>query len=253
LFNNYSEAQVQAIFLKSSDPYPQCDMKVKYGGCSGESGADAYAAETNLGHILRYLKCSTTNPDDGGCNTGFPRYPNLQQVFLTIRTYGGYAVNPTPPTTEPYAGCLSPEPYAYETGFAIQRIITAQIRQTVPITGPTDPYSGPLDYNTAPWVDWGPYLWADTTTAAANGLFWCDTINATDFNCLRTLDEGDFRFGDPSGGTFSQQFWGDHTHPNYQGEKKVANELLKFIQGGTPGITGPQHFISDWVTWTLTQ
>ena len=213
-------------------------------------GADAYLAELYLGHILRYLKCATTNPDQGGCNTNNPRYPNLWQVFLTTRTYGGYAVNPTPPTTEPYAGCLSPEPYSYETAFAIQRIITAQIRQTVPITGPTDPYSGPVDYTTTPWVDWGPYLWADSTTPAANGLYWCDPSTPSDL-CTLFNDTGDFRFGDPSGGTFSQQFWGDHTHPSYQGQLKVANELVKFLKGGTPGITGPQHFISDWVTWAL--
>lgn len=51
--------------------------------------ADAYTLETELGEILRALKI---------------RYPSLREVFLSSRTYGGYA-----------ATILNPEPYAYES------------------------------------------------------------------------------------------------------------------------------------------
>ncbi|MBZ5703739.1 MAG: hypothetical protein LAN63_00120 [Acidobacteriia bacterium] len=154
LANGYGEGQVQAIFLKAADPYPQCDLKVLY--CptgSTEADADAYLAETYMGDIVRYLKCCTLDAD--GHSTGIPRYPNLQQVFINSRIYGGYAVNPpTPPGGTD--GCVSPEPFAYETGIAVQRLIVAQINQA---NGepPTD-YAGDVSYDVAPWVDWAPYL-----------------------------------------------------------------------------------------------
>jgi len=214
---------------------------VQYGGCLIETDADAYLAEKYLGHILRYLKCPVSNPDPGGCNTGSPRYPNLWQVFLTTRTYGGYAKNPDPPASEPSAGCLSPEPYSYETAFAIQRAIRAQI------DGTTTDYVGDVRYpSSAPWFDWGPYLWANPNQFSVNGLAWCNGESGN--TCQSTRD---FRYGDLTQGY--TQFWGDFTHPSYQGQKKVADELLKFIRGGTSGITGPQHFISDWVTWALSE
>jgi hypothetical protein len=63
--------------------------------------------EECLGDIARYLKC---------CDlvTGYPRYPNLQQVFITSRIYGGYANGQQYGNT-----CENPEPFAYEGGFAV--------------------------------------------------------------------------------------------------------------------------------------
>lgn len=104
IYNGFSEKQVQAIFLKSSTSFPQCDLKGLY--CAAGAMPDAYLSETYLGNILRYLKCCTL--DDNGQSTGIARYPKLKQVFLTSRTYGGYA-NGTA------HGCLSPEPFAYQT------------------------------------------------------------------------------------------------------------------------------------------
>lgn len=61
------------------------------------------------------------------------KYPNLQLVYLSSRTYAGYA------TTS-----LNPEPYAYESAFAVRDLIRAQ--------------SAVED---APVLLWGPYLWAN--------------------------------------------------------------------------------------------
>jgi hypothetical protein len=76
------------------------------------------------------------------------RYPNLRQVFVSPRTYAGYA------TTQ-----LNPEPYAYESGFAVRALAARSI------AAPT----------ARPWIGWGPYLWTDGTAGRADGFTWtCD-------------------------------------------------------------------------------
>ena len=142
--NGYSEKQVQVVFFKNARGNPHCDLK--FTQCvQGQGEPDAYTSERILGNILRYLKCCKAD--------GTPRYSNLKQVFLSSRIYGGYANGKT-------HGCINPEPYAYESGIAVQRLIVAQIKQAAGIAL-VDPYAGSVDYGNAPWFDWGPYLWAD--------------------------------------------------------------------------------------------
>jgi hypothetical protein len=164
----FSEQQVQVVWLKVVDflqglpPLPA-------------ENAHAYQLMSTMSDIIRALKV---------------RYPNLQQVYLSSRTYAGYATHD-----------LSPEPYAYETGFAVKWLIEAQIQQME--TGRIDARVGDLDYNTvAPWLAWGPYLWANGTNPRSDGLIW--------------LPED-----------FSEE---DGTHPSISGREKVANLLLDFFK-----------------------
>lgn len=77
-------------------------------------------------------------------------YPNLRQVFLSSRAYGGYATR-----------MLNPEPYAYEYGFSIKWLIEEQIQGLLPLS----------EY---PWLAWGPYIWADGAQPNSKGLnFLC--------------------------------------------------------------------------------
>jgi hypothetical protein len=168
---------------------------------------------------LRYLKCCKL--DANGNSTGQPRYPNLHQVFVTSRIYGGYAQNPPNGGLD---GCLSPEPFAYESGFTVQRAIVAQIDQTNNIADP-DPYSGALDYNNAPWFDWGPYLWASGNSPRSDQLVWCNN------QIGRCSGLRDLRFGDLNDNTGT--YWGDFTHPTATGAAKVSGLLFNFMSGST--------------------
>jgi len=78
------------------------------------------------------------------------RYPNLRLVYLSSRTYGGYAITG-----------LNPEPAAYDSGYAVRGLI--QERMGGKVKGP--------------WLGWGPYLWTDGLRGRKDGLVWtCDDV-----------------------------------------------------------------------------
>lgn len=111
--------QVQAIWLKEAirdenRPYP----------------TDANALEHDLQAIISILT---------------QRFPNLKVVYVSSRTYGGYA------TTN-----LNPEPFAYDSGFAVKSLVASHIAKNT----------------SGPWVAWGPYIWTDGTKGRNDGLVW---------------------------------------------------------------------------------
>lgn len=128
------------------------------------------------------------------------RYPNCKGISFSSRVYGGYADNPT-----------SPEPYAYEGGFAVKWLIESQIDGSDP----------DLAYGSVPWLGWGPYLWADGLVPRSDGLT---------YECL--------------------DFESDGTHPGAGAEDKVANLLYDFLEteynmawfSGQEAITQATHF-----------
>jgi hypothetical protein len=163
-----TEQQVQAVWLKLADSGPTVSLP--------SAASDAYALETFMGNVVRALKT---------------RYPNLQLVFASSRIYAGYATMTT----------LNPEPYAYESGFSVKWLIQAQIDQ-MRNGGPiVDTRAGDLNLATgAPWIAWGPYLWADGTTPRSDGLTWV-----------------------------SGDLVADGTHPSISGRTKVADMLMSFF------------------------
>ncbi len=165
------EEQVQIVWLKATN-YLMGDPSLP------AENAQAYTLMTTLAEVARTLKI---------------RYPNLQQVFIASRIYAGYATHP-----------LSPEPYAYETGFAVKWLIEAQIEQMASGGGNFGSLVGDLNYNTvAPWLAWGPYLWADgATPRQGDGLVW-----------------------------LPEDFEEDGTHPSPAGRAKVADMLLSYFKG----------------------
>ena len=162
-----SENQVQVVWVKLDDQKPSLSLPA--------DSADARILLANLGMVMRALRV---------------RYPYLRLVFLSSRTYGGYA------TTD-----LNPEPYAYESGFSMKWLIESQINE---MRGqPANPQAGTLDYNkrAAALLLWGPYFWANGVTARSDGLVWQ-----------------------------RQDFEEDGMHPSQIGEAKIADKLLDFFK-----------------------
>src|SRR5207245_2684160 len=95
----------------------------------------------NLGTVIRILE---------------DKLPNVKLAYLTSRIYAGYA-----------SSTLNPEPYAYESGFAVKWLIDAQIAGVDSLNWNAN--VGPVE---APWLSWGPYLWADRVTPRRHGLPW---------------------------------------------------------------------------------
>jgi len=132
--------------------------------------ASAESLANDLGAIARILE---------------DKLPNLRIAYLTSRIYAGYATT-----------ALNPEPYAYESGFAVQWLIGAQIGGEDSLN--FDPGLGPVE---SPWLSWGPYLWADGLVPRSDGLIW---------RC--------------------EDFATDGTHPSASGRSIVADSLLSFFK-----------------------
>ena len=157
-------SQVQAVWMKH----------VEAGAVAlGEFPAHAKALAADLADILVIAR---------------QRLPNLRVAFFSSRTYGGWA--------KPTAG--SPEPYAYESGFAVRWLLQRQINGDPLLNH--DPARGEVK---APVAVWGPYLWAcGDRPRKTDGLVWT---------------EQDVR---PN----------DHMHPSEAGCRKVTEQLLKFLK-----------------------
>jgi hypothetical protein len=113
------------------------------------------------------------------------RFPNLEIAYLSSRSYGGYVRVST-----------SPEPHAYETGFAVKWLIADQIAGSPELN--YDAAKGPV---LSPWVTWGPYLWADGVKGRKDGLVY-----------LR------------------DDYVEDGTHPSMSGGEKITKLLMDFLK-----------------------
>lgn len=158
---NVTPAQVQLLWMKQAQAGP---------ARLGEYPKHVEETNSHLVVVLQQLR---------------ETYPNLKLAYLSSRIYAGNA-----------RSALNPEPYAYEGGFGVRRLILKQIAGDPELN--YNPGKGPVK---APLLLWGPYLWADgTTPRTSDGLVWLPEDFAT-----------------------------DGTHPSNSGRDKVARQLLDFF------------------------
>jgi hypothetical protein len=113
------------------------------------------------------------------------KFPNARVAYLSSRTYGGW--------TE--AGG-SPEPGAYETGFAVKWVVSSQIAGDAELN--YDPAKGAVR---SPWIEWGPYLWTDGVKGRKDGMVY-----------LR------------------EDVREDGLHPSDKGTAKIAGLMMRFFK-----------------------
>jgi hypothetical protein len=159
-----SPRQVQIAWIKPANPFPRGDFK-------------EHAEELQEDTLVTLQRAKR-------------QFPNLRLAYLSSRIYAGYGkLGP--------AGDLNPEPYAYETAFAVRWLIQDQVKGDRELN--FDPLRAPVK---APLLLWGPYLWADgSTPRKADGLAWP-----------------------------KQDISSDGIHPSDSGKKKVAQMLLDFFK-----------------------
>jgi hypothetical protein len=162
-----TRAQVQVVWIKETNPAPHQGGFPKY----------IQALQSELTRIVQILP---------------GRFPNLKLAYLSSRTYGGWA-KAAPGRAAPG----NSEPYSYETGFAVKWLIEQQLKGDPALN--FDPKQGAVK---APWLSWGPYLWANGERPRKDGFHF-------------TPD--DFREN-------------DRMHHSPEGQKKCGNLLLQFFK-----------------------
>ncbi len=131
--------QVQAVWLKEAEASPSAAFPLH-----------AQILRNDLRKIVRIIQ---------------DRYPGTRQVYLSSRTYAGYA-----------STGLNPEMFAYESGFSVKWLIEEQLGGSAALN--FDPAAGTVE---SAWLAWGPYLWADGLTPRSDGLTWeCADFSASD-------------------------------------------------------------------------
>ncbi len=130
-----TRAQVQVIWLKETNPAPH----------EGNFPGYIQTLQSELTKIVEIIA---------------QRFPNVKQTYVSSRSYGGWA-RPTPGRAAPG----NSEPYSYETGFAVKWLIEQQLKGDPALN--FDPSKGAVK---APWLSWGPYLWANGDKKRKDGF-----------------------------------------------------------------------------------
>lgn len=162
-----TRSQVQLIWIKETNPGPHEGVFPKY----------VRALEAELTNIVQILP---------------QRFPNVKLVYLSSRTYGGWAKR-----RPDGRGPGNSEPFSYESGFAVKWLIQRQLLGDPALN--FDLAKGPVK---APWLSWAAYLWTNGSTPRSDGVFF-------------ELDD------------FTQR---DRMHESPAGQRKVGNLLLQFFK-----------------------
>jgi hypothetical protein len=211
---------IEFMSLASVDPSRNPNLVLVNGATGGATASDMAAPKNNFWNVIMndYLPnagvtanqvvVAWVNDVNGGPTGTFPgdmtklqgnfetiaqnlhtKFPNIKLAYYSSINYTGYSNG---------LKNLSNEPWSYETGFAVKNAIQDQINGLPSLN--FDPTQGAVK---APWIDWGPYYWANGMNArTVDGLVWtCQDLEA------------------------------DGTHPSSPiGRIKVSTQLLNFLK-----------------------
>lgn len=161
--------QVEVVWVKECEAYPN-----RYGGFPNS----AQFLQSDLESIARNI---TTN------------YPNAKIAYYSSRSHA-FTQNPA---------TVSPEPWDFETGYSVKWMVEDQINGNGNLNWNQN--NGPV---VAPFLSWGPYLWANSSSPRSDGFQWVRS-----------------------------DYQADATHPTPSGVHKVADQLLAFFKTD-PTTTG---------------
>jgi hypothetical protein len=224
VFISIGESAAQQPFfefvdLAGVDPSVNPNLVIVNGATGGATASDLALPNNNMWYVINndYLPNAGVTPQqvvaawvndvNGGPSGTFPsdmtklqgnfesiaqnlliKFPNIKLAYFTSINYTGYSNG---------LKNLSNEPWSYETGFAVKNAIQDQINGNANLN--FDPTKGPV---LAPWIDWGPYYWANGMLPRSDGLVW---------TC--------------------QDLTSDGTHPSDPvGRVKVSTQLLNFLK-----------------------
>lgn len=209
----------QFVSLANSDPARNPGLVVVNGATGGATAKDFAGFNSNFWTVITndYLPNAGVTPQqvvaawvldvDGGPSGTFPgdmtnlqtqletiaqnlllKFPNIRIAYYSSMNYTGYSNG---------VKTLNPEPYAYESGFAVKNAILDQVNGVSKLN--YDPLKGAVK---APWMAWGSYLWTNGMIPRSDELVW-------------TCQDAD----------------SDGTHPsNPAGRLKFSTQLLNFLK-----------------------
>ena len=122
-------------------------------------------------------------------------FPNVKICYVTSKNYGGYVSG----ASENSRGEIT----SYEKGFGMKWFVDFQVNGDMRLN--CDPREGKV---AAPWIAWGPYIWADGINMRSDGLDW---------DCVDFQED-------------------DGYHPATPGRTKVATLLYNFLTTDTTAI-----------------
>jgi hypothetical protein len=207
------------VTLANADPSRNPNLVIVNGATGGATAALLASSKNNFWNVItndylpnagvtaNQVAIAWINDVNGGPSGVFPsdmtilqgdfesiadnlliKFPNIKLAYFSSINYTGYSNG---------LKNLSAEPFSYEAGFAVKNAIQDQINGNSNLN--FDPTKGTV---VAPWIDWGPYYWANGLFPRSDGLTWtCQDLQA------------------------------DGTHPsNPVGRIKVSTQLLNFFK-----------------------
>ncbi len=205
-------AQPGAVSVDWVDPqaetWNEIDRRLNSGGLTPNQVQIAWVKNTQTGNGNFPEKIQSIQADLEQIARNLKiRYPNIQLAYFSSRT-----------RSYTYWNGLSPEPTAFESGFAVKWMIEKQIAGEPQLN--FDPHQGQA---AAPFLSWGPYLWADGRNPRSDQMVWDHEDMAPD--C---------------------------THPSRQGSAKVASMLMDFFKTDETTRTWFLDDVQDFPTPTPT-